>query len=144
MLRLVKFFPTLLVLLLLGFQVQVGPGFAAPPVPRFLAPQWAQVPQVQGVYYAPNLEADLFRYGDRFYYLQEGIWQIAAALTGPWQVIQSPPPVFYNIGPNYFKNPPGWARGKKTGWRGAPMPPGQMKKMDGGGHVPPGQMKKHY
>ena len=64
------------------------------------------------------------------------------ASTAPGAVITNPPQAFYNIGPTYFKSPPGWAKGKKTGWQGQPLPPGQMKKMDGGGSLPPGQMKK--
>jgi len=27
-----------------------------------------------------------------------------------------------------YKTPPGWSKGKKTGWGKAPMPPGQIKK----------------
>lgn len=143
MARRLTFFPVLLVFLLVEILVLATPGLAAPPVPRFLSTQWAPIPQVQGAFYAPNLGADLFRYGGQYYYYQEGLWQIASALAGPWQVIQGPPPVFYNIGPTYFKNPPGWAQGKKTGWRGAPLPPGQMKKLEKGGPMPPGQMKKY-
>ena len=37
----------------------------------------------------------------------------------------NPPQAFYNIGPTYFKSPPGWAKGKKTGWEGQPLPPGR-------------------
>jgi hypothetical protein len=44
-------------------------------------------------------------------------------------LIKKPPRVFYNIGATYFQSPPGWAKGKKTGWRGEPRPPGQMKKI---------------
>jgi hypothetical protein len=128
--------------LLLGNQALAGPRPAAPPVSPELAPQWTAVPEVPGVYYAPNLGQDLFRYGSQFYYYNQGLWQIARALTGPWQAIQSPPPAFYNIGATYFKSPPGWAKGKKTGWGGAPLPPGQMKKLERGGSLPPGQMKK--
>ena len=40
------------------------------------------------------------------------------------QVGRLPAPL-YQIQAPYFKNPPGWAKGKKTGWKGAPMPPGQ-------------------
>lgn len=131
-----------LLVLLLGTQALTGPCVAAPPVPPDLAPRWAPVPEVPGVYYAPNLSHDLFRYGSQFYYYNQGLWQIAQVLTGPWQVIANPPRVFYGIGPTYFKSPPGWAKGKKTGWGGAPLPPGQMKKLEQGGPLPPGQMKK--
>ena len=131
-----------LLTLLMGNQAMADPRYA-PPVPSDLSPRWAPVPQVPGAYYAPNLPSDLFRYGNQFYYYNQGLWQIARALTGPWQVIQNPPQAFYNIGPTYFKNPPGWSRGKKTGWGGAPLPPGQMKKLERGGNLPPGQMKKY-
>lgn len=131
----------LAVFLLLGAQaLQAQP--RAVPLPPDLAPRWAPVPQVGGVYYAPNLGYDVFRYSNQYYYYNQGLWQIAQALTGPWQVIANPPQVFYNIGPTYFKSPPGWAKGKKTGWGGAPLPPGQMKKLERGGSLPPGQMKK--
>ena len=130
-----------LVLLLSGVPALRAQPRSLPPPPANLAPNWTPIPQVPGVDYAPNLNHDLFRYGNQFYYFNQGLWQIAQALTGPWQAVQSPPPVFYNIGPTYFRSPPGWAKGKKTGWGGAPLPPGQMNKYEGGG-LPPGQMKK--
>jgi hypothetical protein len=80
------------------------------------------------VQYAPNVRADLFCYGGTYYYLTNNLWFTAAAVSGPWQQVQAPPPVFYQVAPAYYKTPPGWAKGKKTGWKGAPMPPGQMKK----------------
>lgn len=98
------------------------------PVPEGVAVQWVPVPQVRGVSYAPNIQADLFSYGGQFYYYVNNLWYAGSALTGPWQTIQAPPPEFYQIAPTYFKTPPGWAKGKKKGWGGAPMPPGQMKK----------------
>ena len=98
------------------------------PVPEGVAVQWVPVPQVGGVSYAPNIPTDLFSYGGQFYCYVNNLWYAGPALTGPWQTIQAPPQEFYQIAPTYFKTPPGWAKGKKTGWRGAPMPPGQMKK----------------
>jgi hypothetical protein len=138
-----KLLPLVLVMLLCGVQNLMAQPQHVPAPPANLAPRWAPVPQVSGVYYAPNLSQDLFRFGNRLYYFSQGLWLMAQALNGPWQVIPNPPPVFYNIDPTYFKTPPGWARGKKTGWRGQSMPPGQMKKFEGGPHLPPGQMKKH-
>jgi hypothetical protein len=111
-------------------------------MPANLAPQWAPVPQVPGVEYAPNVAADLFRYAGQVFSYSQGRWQQAPNLNGPWNPVQQLPPTFYTIQAPYFKSPPGWARGKKTGWGGAPMPPGQMKKLDRGGSLPPGQMKK--
>ncbi|MHB9073198.1 MAG: hypothetical protein ACYC6G_06715 [Desulfobaccales bacterium] len=141
--RLSMVLPLLAVVLLLGAQALQAQPKSIPILPPDLAPRWAPVPEVPGVYYAPNQAQDLFQYGSQFYYYNQGLWQIAQALTGPWQVIQNPPSAFYNIGPTYFKSPPGWAKGKKTGWRGAPLPPGQMKKLEKGGALPPGQMKKY-
>jgi hypothetical protein len=100
------------------------------------------IPQVPGVSYVPDVGQDLFRYGNRFYVYQGGRWYRGKSLNGPWAGIKHPPKAFYNIGSTYFKSPPGWAKGKKTGWGGAPLPPGQMKKLDQGGALPPGQMKK--
>lgn len=140
--RVSKVLPLLAVLLLLGGQTLQAKPKSVPTFPPDLAPQWAPVPEVPGIYYAPNLSHDVFQYGNQFYYYNQGLWQIAQALTGPWQAIANPPQVFYNIGPTYFKSPPGWAKGKKTGWGGAPLPPGQMKKLERGGPLPPGQMKK--
>lgn len=105
-------------------------------------PRWTPIPQVPGVEYAPNIAQDLFRYQGAFYNLQGGAWFKGATATGPWAPLEGPPQVFYNIQAPYFKTPPGWAKGRKTGWEGAPMPPGQMKKFEGG--VPPGKAKKMY
>ena len=104
-------------------------------------PKWTSIPEVSGVEYAPNIKHDLFRYGGGFFNFQGGAWFRATTATGPWVPIPDPPQVFYNIPAPYFKVPPGWAKGKKTGWGDAPMPPGQMKKFDRG-HVPPGKVKK--
>jgi hypothetical protein len=97
---------------------------AQPPPP----PQWAPIPQVPGIEYAPNIVQDLFRYGGQFYNWQNGGWYRGRTFNGPWEPVPQPPQVFYNIQAPYFKVPPGWAKGKKKGWGGAPMPPGQMKK----------------
>jgi hypothetical protein len=140
--RWAKVLPLFVVFLLLGSQALQAKPKSVPPLPADLAPRWAPVPEVPGVYYAPNQAHDVFRYGSQFYSYNQGLWQISPAFTGPWQVIANPPRAFYNIGPTYFKSPPGWAKGKKTGWRGAPLPPGQMKKLEKGGSLPPGQMKK--
>ena len=56
---------------------------------------------------------------NQFYFYQNGRWLLGDGLNGPWRGITNPPQAFYNIGPTYFKSPPGWAKGKKTGWGGA-------------------------
>jgi hypothetical protein len=140
--RLTKVLLIVMLSLLIGAQAFAAPRQIAPPVPPNLAPQWAPVPQVPGVEYAPNLAADLFRYAEQFFYYSQGLWQQGPTVNGPWATVRQLPPTFYNIQAPYFKTPPGWARGKKTGWGGAPLPPGQMKKLERGGSLPPGQMKK--
>ncbi len=132
----------MLVFLLLGLTVVWAQTQFVPPWAPNLKPQWAPVPQVPGVYYVPKLGHDLFRYNNLYYVYQQGRWHRGPSLSGPWGAIAGPPQPFYNIGPAYFNSPPGWAKGKKTGWRGAPAPPGQMKKYEEGGGMPPGQMKK--
>lgn len=115
----------------------------SPPLPPDFRPQWAPIPGAPGVQHAPNANADLFSYGQRYYYQQDGRWYQARNTAGPWQRVKDVPRSFRRIESPYFKQPPGWAKGKKTGWGDASMPPGQMKKYEGGQHMPPGQMKKH-
>jgi len=118
-------------------------GYAVIPVIPLGNPQWTLVPGVPGVHYAPNIQPDMFRYRHSYYYHYGGRWYKGRTMGGPWALIQAPPPAFYHIESPYFKNPPGWAKGKKTKWDGAPMPPGQMQKYGyGSGHIPPGQAKK--
>ncbi len=106
-----------------------GQGTAFCPVPPGFSAQWAPISEAGGVSYAPNSPVDLFSYGKQLYCYANNQWYTSPAVTGPWQTIQAPPQAFYQIAPTYFKNPPpGWGKGKKKGWRGAPMPPGQMKK----------------
>jgi hypothetical protein len=122
-----------LTLMALGLSILLAGNFAlaekfkAPPgAPA--PPQWAPIPHVPGVEYAPNMAQDVFRYQGAFYNFQGGAWFRAPIVNGPWVHVPAPPQVFYNIEAPYFKVPPGWAKGKKTGWGGAPLPPGQMKK----------------
>jgi len=127
-----------------------------PQLPTGLTPQWTPIPGAPGVQYAPNANADLFRYGQRYYYQHDGRWYQTNNFAGPWQRVQDVPRSFRRVEAPYFKQPPGWAKGNKTGWKGDSMPPGQRKKYDGdqhvyqgqvnnregGQHMPPGQMKK--
>jgi hypothetical protein len=103
-------------------------------------PQWQAVPNVSGMQYAPNLAQDLFRYQQNYYYWCRNQWYLGRTQNGPWSPVTTLPPTFYQVQAPYFKNPPGWSRGRKTGWQGQPLPPGQMKKLNGG--MPPGKAKK--
>jgi hypothetical protein len=130
--------------LMLGFFI-TGLAFSAgsveaqqfsPPLPPRLTPQWAAIPGAPGVQHAPNANADLFRCGQRYYYQQDGRWYQARNTGGPWQRVKDVPRSFRRVEAPYFKQPPVWAKGKKTGWGDASMPPGQMKKAEGGHHIP--------
>jgi hypothetical protein len=90
--------------------------------------EWTVVSGVPQVAHTVSGGKDVFRYQNR-YYCYDGRWLEAHRVGGPWIAVPAPPPVIYRVDTVYFKNtPPGWCRGKKTGWRGAPLPPGQMKK----------------
>ncbi|MEW6387944.1 MAG: hypothetical protein AB1491_10560 [Thermodesulfobacteriota bacterium] len=119
-----------------GQKVSVNPW---PPNAR---PQWTPIPQVPGLEYAPNLPTDVFRYQKQYFFLHGGKWYYSRKVAGPWQLLSRPPQIFSGVEAAYFKHPPGWAKGKKTGWSSAPLPPGQMKKFDREKSIPPGQMKK--
>ena len=126
-------------LLVVGLVIVLTGSFAAAdkivmvPVAPACPPQWTGIPNLPGVEYAPNIGQDLFRHQGAFYNMQGGAWYRAPAVGGPWVAVPQPPQVFYNIQAPYFKVPPGWAKGKKTGWGGPPvdgcaLPPGQAKK----------------
>jgi hypothetical protein len=118
-------------------------GYATVPVIPPCTPNWSPVPGVPGVHYAPNIQTDIFRYRSSYYCQYRGRWYQGRTIGGPWTALQAPPATFYRIEAPYFKMPPGWAKGKKAGWHGAYMPPGQMKKYGcGPDHIPPGQAKK--
>jgi hypothetical protein len=92
-------------------------------------PKWVAVSTAPGVEYCPNLRRDLFRHKKHVYYYSQENWYMGPGAYGPWQAVTTIPQEFYLIEARYFKTPPGWAKGKKTGWRGQPLPPGQMKKL---------------
>jgi hypothetical protein len=106
-------------------------------------PQWAPIPGAPGVQYAPNANADLFRYGQSYYYQHDGNWYQGRDMAGPWHRVQDVPQSFRRIEAPYFRQPPGWAKGNKTGWKGDNMPPGQRKKYEGDQHVYHGQVNNH-
>ena len=59
--------------------------------------------------HAPNANADLFRYGQRYYYQQDGRWYQARNMAGPWQRVKDVPRSFRQVEAPYFKQPPEWA-----------------------------------
>jgi len=107
---------------------------------RGAPPRWEPVPSAPGVEYSPGLKRDVFRYQEKYYYFDGSKWHCGRNYQGPWVQIPEPPQTFYRIEEHYFHTPPGWARGKKTGWGPYDMPPGKAKKAYGTG--PPGQSRK--
>jgi hypothetical protein len=64
--------------------VHVGIGIPAPPVVQFEAePPVEIIPQTQ-VYYAPEPDYDLYRYGGWWYVNREGYWYRSHSYNGPF------------------------------------------------------------
>jgi hypothetical protein len=57
-----------------------------------------------GLYYAPDVSADLFFYGGAWYRFHQNCWFQAGAYSGPWARIQTVPQVFYTIPPGHAKH----------------------------------------
>lgn len=91
-------------------------GNSLPPRYVYNQTQWSQVPGIQGVYYAPGQNLDMFRYGQQYYCFNQGQWYTMNSNQNSWGQAQSIPQPFYQIQASYFKNPPGWAKGQKKGW----------------------------
>ena len=54
--------------------------------------------------YAANTPADVIKYQDRFYLLQEGVWFVGASANGPWEVADTVPQEIYKIPPESPKH----------------------------------------
>ncbi len=96
----------LLVLLLLGAALAAPPAQAQiriEPIPPHVKPQWTQVPNTPGVYYAPNIPTDVFRYRGQYYFFWEGYLYRGSKARGPWKNVTNVPGWFYQIDPSYFK-----------------------------------------
>ena len=99
--------------------VKINIGLGVPPIVLTTPPQLVVVPGTP-VYYAPDVQANLFVYKGRYYTVANGVWSRAPAYSGPWAVIQIgqvPAPVlsvlveYYKIPPGHLKKqgPPPWA-----------------------------------
>ena len=75
-----------------------------PTVPPGVTPNWTPGPGSPGVEYAPNLKADLFLYGGRYYYWVAAGWRSGDTPTGPWKRVMGPPPVIRRLDPALFKS----------------------------------------
>jgi hypothetical protein len=88
--------------------VNITIGLGVPPIVLTAPPQLVVVPGTP-IYYAPDVQANLFVYKGRYYTVVHGVWSMAPAYTGPWAAIQigkGPPPVL-SVPVEYYKIPPG-------------------------------------
>lgn len=73
------------------------------PIPPQVKPQWTPVPNVSGVYYAPNLPTDVFRHGSKYYFYWDGYLYRGSKPRGPWKTVTKVPDWFTEIDPSLFK-----------------------------------------
>ncbi len=110
----------LLVVLLLGVALAALPARAQiriEPIPPHVKPQWTLVPNSPGVYYAPNIPTDVFRYRGKYYFFWGGYIYQGKKATGPWKSVTDVPVWFYKIDPALFKT------ARKEGAPATPAPP---------------------
>jgi hypothetical protein len=95
------------------------------PIPPHVKPQWTPVPNVSGVYYAPNLPTDVFRRGSKYYFYWQGYLYRGSKPKGPWKSVTKIPAWFSEIDPSLFKTAASGPGGPPAGPPGglAPMPP---------------------
>lgn len=73
------------------------------PLPPHVKPHWTAVPNVPGVFYAPNLPTDVFRQGGKYYFFWAGYLYRSSKPKGPWKSVTQPPDWFSAIDPALFK-----------------------------------------
>ena len=95
------------------------------PVPPHVKPKWTPVPNVPGVFFAPNLPTDVFRRGGKYYFYWQGYLYRGSKPRGPWKSVTKVPAWFSEIDPSLFKTAAPGPGGPPAGPPGgiAPMPP---------------------
>lgn len=73
------------------------------PIPPQVKPQWTQVPNAPGVFWAPNIPTDVFRHGSKYYFYWAGYLYQGSKPQGPWKGLTKVPAWFAEIDPTYFK-----------------------------------------
>ncbi len=73
------------------------------PIPPHVRPKWTPVPNVKGVYYAPNIPTDVFRHGGKYYFYWGGYLYRGSKPRGPWKSVTKVPAWFSDIDPSLFK-----------------------------------------
>lgn len=110
-----------------------------PPPPAYVfddEPEVILVPSTR-VYYVPETDFDLYRYGRYWYINRAGWWYRSAGYRGPFGYIgyDRVPASVINIPPKYRRHPLGPESGRTVGrafqqWRGQPQAAPQKKHWD--------------
>jgi len=120
--------------------LNVGVRFGeAPPPPAYVfdsEPEVILVPSTR-VYYVPETDFDLYRYGRYWYINRDGWWYRSAGYRGPFDYIgyDRVPASVINIPPKYRRHPLGPAAGRTMGqafqqWRRPQVAPPAKKHWD--------------
>ncbi|RJR38584.1 MAG: hypothetical protein C4567_12530 [Deltaproteobacteria bacterium] len=101
------------ILLVLASLAAAGAAWAQPyqPPPPFGAydkPEWYPAPGNPKVFYAPNIQGDLFWLGNRYFYYYSGYWYRSYSMWGPWQPARNLPKGILRLDRGAFKQPPPW------------------------------------
>ncbi len=116
--------------IVLGLALAAAPAAAQDiriePIPPKVKPQWTPVPNVPGVFYAPNIPTDVFRRGTKYYFYWQGYLYRGSKPRGPWKSVTKVPDWFSGIDPSLFKTagaaPGAPAGGPPSGPAGGPAP----------------------
>lgn len=111
-----------------GVSLHVGDPYRGLSLHFSSAPRVALIPASQ-VYYVPNYDRDLYRYGGSWYYTQDDCWYRSSSYNGPFVqiAVSSVPRAIYNVPATYRRHwggPPSHApaygyrrnQGQSSGW----------------------------
>lgn len=100
-----------------GIDINIGIKVPLPEVVIASPPAVVVIPGTY-VYFAPDVEVDIFFYRGHWFRTHKGKWYSSGDYNGPWIVITDVPSVFADLPPGFRDIPPGHQR----------IPYGQLKK----------------
>lgn len=88
-----------------GVSIQVGDPYRGPSIYFQSRPRTVLVPSTR-VYYVEDYDADIYRYGSYWYFIEEGRWYRARSYNGPFYHVRraSVPRYVLNVPPRYRRN----------------------------------------
>ena len=88
-----------------GVSIQVGDPYRGGAIYFQSRPRTVLVPSTR-VYYVDDYDADLYRYGSYWYFIEEGRWYRARSYNGPFYHVRraSVPRYVLNVPPRYRRN----------------------------------------